>query len=181
MKYQKLYNESIVDGPGIRVALYVSGCPLRCPGCHNRSSWDFNSGEEYTEEVENNMISFLAKPYIKGLSLLGGEPLAKENIKTVAGIVERVKKQFPEKSIWVYTGYEWEDLPKRDDFDLVNVLLNSTDVLVVGPFKRAERDISTNNLWRGSRNQRVIDVQRSLKENKKVFLEGIPNNESTLF
>lgn len=175
MNYQKIYNYTISDGPGVRVSLYVSGCPLRCAGCHNSQAWDFNSGEFFTSDLLSSILVQLNKPYITGFSLLGGEPLAPQNRQGSLSVVSAVKTAYPEKDIWMWTGYDWEDLLKDEDSTLKNIL-KYIDVIVVGRFILAERDISDANRWRGSKNQRVIDVQSSLATNTTVYVKGIPNN-----
>lgn len=170
MHYNQIIEDCISDGPGVRVSLYVSGCRNHCKGCHNPNSWDFNFGEEFTEEIKNNILNYLSKPYIAGLTLCGGEPLEPENQIELIKLCKEVKNKFPEKTIWCYTGYEWENIKDSN-------ILNYIDVVVVSKFVLNLRDITINNLWRGSTNQRVIDVKESLKQNKKVYIKNIPNND----
>ena len=158
----------ISDGPGIRLSIYCSGCDLHCKGCHNQNSWDFNQGIDY-KELLDEIISELSKDYYKGITFCGGEPLNLKNIDGFLEIAKLVKEKLPNKDIWCYTGYEWEQVK---DLEIMQYI----DVAVVGPFILEQRDISDDNRWRGSRNQRVIEVKKSLEQNKKVFLEGIPNN-----
>ena len=169
MYYGQLIEDCVSDGPGFRVSLYVSGCRNCCKGCHNPESRNFKFGQEFTEDTVDKIINLLNKEYISGLTLCGGEPMEPENQEVLIHLIKRVKERFPNKSIWCYTGYEWEDVK--------NSILNKyIDVMVVGPFVLKERDITCDNLWRGSRNQRIVDVQRSLSEGKKVLVKDIPNN-----
>lgn len=169
MYYGQLIEDCVSDGPGFRVSLYVSGCRNRCKGCHNPEGRNFKFGQEFTEATIDKIINLLNKEYISGLTLCGGEPMEPENQEVLIHLIKRVKERFPNKSIWCYTGYEWEDV--KD-----SILNKYIDVMVVGPFVLKERDITYDNLWRGSRNQRIVDVQRSLSEGKKVLLKNIPNN-----
>ena len=168
MKILDIKKCEIADGPGIRLSIYCSGCDFHCKGCHNQNSWDFNQGIDYRELLDE-IISELNKSYYNGITFCGGEPLNKKNVDGFLEIAKLLKEQFPNKDIWCYTGYEWEDVK---DLEIMKYI----DVAVVGPFILEQRDISDNNRWRGSRNQKVIDVKKSLEQNKKVFLEGIPNN-----
>ena len=169
MYYGQLIEDCVSDGPGFRVSLYVSGCRNRCKGCHNPEGRNFNFGQEFTEATIDKIINLLNKEYISGLTLCGGEPMEPENQEVLIHLIKRVKERFPNKSIWCYTGYEWEDV--KD-----SILNKYIDVMVVGPFVLKERDITCDNLWRGSRNQRIVDVQRSLSEGKKVLVKDMPNN-----
>lgn len=178
MYYASLYNLSIVDGSGIRTSLYVSGCRRHCKGCHNCKTWDFSYGNEYTDETECQILEFLAHPCVKGLTLCGGEPMEQENQRVLVSLLRKAKRVFPTKDIWLWTGYEFEDLLPGGikHCEVTDEILSLVDVAVVGPFVLEERDISDNNRWRGSRNQRVIDVPTSLKKHKRVYVKDIPNN-----
>lgn len=152
MNYGVIHPESMVDGPGVRVSLFVSGCPHRCLGCFNEELWDQDAGQHFSYDTLIELLK-LAKPrYIKGLSILGGEPLAPGNTVVVASICEEFKKAYPDKTIWLYTGYRWEDVK-----DLC--AMKYVDVLVDGRFMEAEKDLTLR--FRGSRNQRIIDVRKS--------------------
>ena len=160
------------DGPGIRLSIYCSGCENFCVGCHGKDTWDFNLGVDYKAEgqtILEDVLKELSHDYYRGLTLCGGEPLHKNNVDGFLDIVKKVKEKLPSKDIWCYTGYEWEQVK---DLEIMQYI----DVAVVGPFILAQRDISDNNMWRGSRNQRVIDVKASLVAGKRVYLPGIPNN-----
>lgn len=179
MNYIKIYDCTISDGIGCRVSLYVAGCRNKCPGCHNPQSWDFNYGFSFDKDVEEKILKFADHSYISGLTLCGGEPFEPENQRVLVSLVRNFKEKFPDKTIWSYTGYEFEDLLTngRKKCEVTDELLKYIDVLVVGPFILAQKDISNNNPWRGSRNQRLIDVQQSLKTGQKVFVKNIKNNE----
>ena len=180
MKYLTIYKDSISDGTGFRVSLYVSGCRNHCPGCHNPESWSFEAGKEFTDKEVNEILDLCSSSFIAGLTLAGGEPFEEENQKVLVNLVEKFKTRFPEKTIWAFTGYEFKDLRpggKKYCEDITSKILGFIDVLIVGPFVLAERDITDANRWRGSRNQRVLDVPKSLLADKPIMLEGIPNND----
>ena len=169
MNYQKIYKNTISDGAGIGVSLYVSGCSIRCKGCHNATAWSFDSGIPYTAATETEVLEALAKPYVNHLSILGGEPMDQDQ-EALVRLVKKAKQLYPEKDIWCWTGYEFEDIR---NYPLTKYL----DIIVCGPYIEEQRDISGENLYRGSRNQRVVDVQASLTSGKTIPLTGIPNNE----
>lgn len=163
MNYSAIKPVDIANGPGVRVSLFVSGCPHHCHGCFNAETWDYDHGEPFTSGTVFDILNLLMPVWIRGLSLLGGEPLAPKNITPVQGLVKNVKARFPDKTIWCYTGYLWEevkDLP----------IMEYIDVLVDGRFIEAEKDISLR--FRGSRNQRIIDVQKSLATGEVVLWKG---------
>lgn len=162
MRYGKLNFTDIANGTGVRVSLFVSGCRRRCKGCFNSDAWSFNYGEWYTVETYDKIIRALAPEYIAGLSILGGEPLEPENKHNIIDLCAWVKIHYPDKTIWLYTGYKYEDL--KDDY-----ILDVIDVLVDGEFIEAEKDISLK--FRGSRNQRIIDVHASRLAGEVVLLE----------
>ncbi|RLV15990.1 anaerobic ribonucleoside-triphosphate reductase activating protein [Streptococcus iniae] len=158
---------NFVDGEGVRNSLYVSGCMFHCKGCYNAATWSFNAGIPYTEELENQIMADLAKPYVQGLTLLGGEPFL--NTEILLPLVKRIRRELPEKDIWSWTGYTWEEMMLETDDKLE--LLALIDILVDGRF-----DISKKNLmlqFRGSSNQRIIDVQKSLAANKVVIWDKL--------
>ena len=179
MKYIKIYKTSILDGPGCRVALYVSGCRNHCEGCHNPQSWSFEFGKLFTQDTVTEILELLSRPYISGLSFVGGEPMEEENQAGLLWLAKLAKHLYPEKTIWCWTGYEWRDLLKggKKHTKYTDELLGLTDVLVVGRYEKSLRDITDGNRWRGSTNQRVIDVAKSLKRRKAMPLSGIPNND----
>jgi anaerobic ribonucleoside-triphosphate reductase activating protein len=146
-----------VDGEGVRCSLYVSGCPFACAGCFNRAAWSFRYGSPYDDELEARILTDLDHDFVQGLSLLGGEPFI--NTQVCGRLVDRVRSRFGgTKDVWAWSGYTFEQL--LDETDDKRALLASIDVLVDGPFELAQRDSSL--AFRGSRNQRIIDVQRSL-------------------
>jgi anaerobic ribonucleoside-triphosphate reductase activating protein len=165
MNYAWINPTDIANGVGVRVSLFVSGCRRHCPGCHNQQAWDFIYGEPYTDEAADYILECLEKEYIDGISILGGEPMELENVDVVCSIVSMVRELYPDKSIWVYTGYKYEELLDG----IHGYLLSKIDVLVDGPYIEAERDITLK--FRGSRNQRIIDVQKSLKIGGVVLYE----------
>lgn len=157
MNYIKITTDDIANGEGIGVVLWVSGCRLHCKGCHNPQTWDFNAGVPFTEESMQELLNALDKPYITRLTISGGHPLEEENLSAIYSICKIVNEEFPDKTIWVYTGYKWENLLAKS---LVNgafrVLLNHIDVLVDGAYIDEQRDLTL--AYRGSSNQRVINV-----------------------
>ena len=168
MNYEKIDKCSVSNGTGIRTVLWVSGCDIHCRNCHNQQTWDFNSGIPFTENTMQELLYDLSKPYIKGLTLSGGHPLDPHNAPKVLEIVKRVKMVFPNKDIWIYSGYVWEDIIKNET---LREILKYTDVLVDGAYIDELRDISLP--FRGSSNQRIIDVEKSLAENKVILWEEV--------
>ena len=172
MNYADIKKADVANGTGVRVSVFVSGCNHHCKNCFNPEAWDFNYGKEFTEEEINKVIKELDHSYVEGLSLLGGEPLEHVNQKGLLPLLRKVKEKFPEKNIWCYTGYEfdkdvmdkmykqWEETPE---------LLSYLDVMVDGKFVEEKKDINLR--FRGSSNQRIIDVKKSLKEKKTVLFE----------
>jgi len=153
-----------VDGEGVRCSLYVSGCLFACDGCFNRATWNFRYGTPYTAELEDRIIADLRQPYVQGLTLLGGEPFL--NTAVCLSLVRRVRAEFGDsKDIWSWSGYTYEEL-LLDSADKVQ-LLSSIDVLVDGPFENDKKDFTLQ--FRGSSNQRIIDVARSLNEGRAVL------------
>lgn len=162
MRYASIRSMDISNGSGIGVAAFVQGCHMHCAGCFNQETWDFNGGKEWTEEIENKFISMMNKPYITRVSILGGEPLAKENCKDVYNLCKRIKQEFPNKKIWLYTGYTYENL-SGDQLKPVYI----SDVLVDGSYVESQKDMTLH--YKGSKNQRVIDIPETLKQNKVVL------------
>ena len=156
MNYYTIKKTDIANGPGVRVSLFVSGCNIRCKGCFNAVAWPFDSGVEYTTETTKDLIAALKPAYISGLSVLGGEPLAERNILDVMALCHDVKAVYPKKTIWLYTGYTYETLTDKQ-----KEILQFIDVLVDGPFIIDKKDISLS--FKGSSNQRIIDVKKTLK------------------
>jgi anaerobic ribonucleoside-triphosphate reductase activating protein len=160
VNYGKLNKHDIANGPGVRVSLFVSGCRNRCKGCFNPETWDFNYGEKFTIETECQIFDALWPKWIAGLSILGGDPFEPENIERVTALCHNVRQLYPDKTIWIYTGYLYEDLK---DLPIMEYI----DVLVDGPFIESEKDLRL--AFRGSRNQRIIDVQASRRAGSVVL------------
>lgn len=164
--------ESINDGEGVRTVIYVSGCSHRCPNCHNPQTHDINYGIEFTSELQDEIIANIKKrPFISGITLSGGDPLHHNNVSDVYNLIVKLKDKFPNKNIWLYTGYEFEDIvysPLRDmNTTLRRRVVEMCDVVVDGRYIDELRDLTLR--FRGSSNQRVISVKDSLKENKIVL------------
>ena len=172
MYYGNIKYFDIADGPGVRTTLFVSGCSHHCPGCFQPETWEFNFGKPYTAETEAVIIASLAPDYVDGLTLLGGEPMEKVNQRALLPLVKKVRELYPNKDIWCYTGYTLEtDLlaPSRARCEVTDEFLTYIDVLVDGEFIEAQRDLTL--LFRGSRNQRLIDLPASLKKGETVLWE----------
>ena len=162
MRYLKIENVDIGNGLDVGSVLWVSGCSHHCPQCHNPQTWDKNAGEEFTEEVLDNLLEKLKRPYIKRLTLSGGDPLFLGNRDEITNVVRKVKKNFPNIKIWCYTGYLWEEVKDLPCMDFI-------DVLVDGEFKVELKDITLP--FCGSSNQRIINVKESLKKGCVVLEE----------
>lgn len=160
MNYHKIEKFSVENGTGIRVVLWCSGCGVHCKNCHNPETWDRYSGKPWTEESEQELFEALDKNYISGITFSGGNPLEEYNTEVVTDIAKKIKEKFPNKTQWLYTGFIWEEVK---DLEIMKYI----DVLVDGPYIEEQRDISLK--WRGSSNQRVIDVQKSLELNQIVL------------
>lgn len=166
MNYHKIEKTSVANGNGVRVVLWVSGCRCKCKGCHNPETWDFNSGKPFDENAKQELFEALDKPYIQGITFSGGHPLEYGNRSTIYCLVKEIKEKFPKKDIWLYTGYTWEEIFKNDCREIQRILC-WIDILVDGKYIEEQKDITLK--FCGSRNQRVIDVKSSLKENKIVL------------
>lgn len=167
MKYAKIRKMDISNGEGVRVSLFVQGCSFHCKNCFNPETWDFNKGKEFTTAEIQKIIELANKDYIAGLSVLGGEPLHNNNVDEVFHIVTTFKEKFPNKNIWLWTGFKFEDAIK--DSKRKSILCN-IDVLIDGQFEEDKKDLTLK--WRGSSNQRVIDCKKSLAENKIILKEN---------
>lgn len=179
MNYGTIKNFDIANGTGVRVSLFVSGCSHHCLGCFNAIAWDYNYGNEFTKEVENMLINMINNPNIEGLSLLGGEPFDPLNQKGLIEFLRRVKNECPGKNIWSWTGYTYErDLvPGGSAYtDVTDEMLSYLDILVDGKFVLAEKNINIR--FRGSTNQRIIDMKKSLAEKKTILSEKLMNKET---
>lgn len=167
MHYGKIQNCDIANGQGVRVSLFVSGCRNHCKNCFQPETWNFDYGNPYTEETEEYIIQLLSKPYIQGLTILGGEPLEPENQQGLLRLLKRVKSDYPEKDIWCYTGYTLEQALKDGSpcrCDVTDELLSAIDVLVDGRFVEELKDITLK--FRGSSNQRIISMKEWRKRTK---------------
>ncbi len=170
MNYATVKKTDVANGVGVRVSLFVSGCTHRCKGCFNSEAWDFAYGAPFTAEVEQDILAALAPKYIAGLSLLGGEPMEPSNQRALLPFVERVHALYPDKTIWCYSGYTYDvDLAKggRAHTECTDRLLQRIDVLVDGEFVEAKKDLTLR--FRGSSNQRIIDMNQTRKAGKIVL------------
>ena len=150
MNYGGIINNDIANGPGVRVSLFVSGCRNHCPGCFQPETWDFDYGDPFTEDTEEEILEALRPSWIQGLSILGGDPMEPENQAALLPFLQRVRAELPDKDIWLYTGYRLESVS-------ISLLLSLVDVVVDGPYIEAEKDVSL--AFRGSRNQRIIHLK----------------------
>ena len=167
MNYADIKKVDVANGPGVRVSLFVSGCTHHCEECFNPETWDFSYGSPFGEAEIERILTLLSPDHIRGLSLLGGEPFEPANQGPVLELVRRVRKELPQKTIWCYTGYLYEELAAGEIGDHSRALLEELDVLVDGPFLLAQRTLALP--WRGSANQRLIDVPASLAAGKAVL------------
>lgn len=167
MNYADIRPIDVANGPGVRVSLFVSGCPHRCPGCFNPETWDFQYGQGFGEEQVRSILDLLRPGYIRGLTLLGGEPMAPANQPEVLSLVRRVRQELPGRDIWCYTGYLYEDLLAGRVGEYGRALLEQLDVLVDGPFVIALKNLGLR--FRGSSNQRIIEVRPSLERGEPVL------------
>ena len=179
MRYAKIDSFEVVNGINNGVSLFVQGCHFRCPNCFNSEAWDFNSGVKWTPDVKQKLIELAKRPYIKRISILGGEPLADENLKDVYNLVDEIRLSLPEKTIWLYSGYTWDEchclLRGIDEYctnfnnnnRLRMKIIEKCDVMVDGRYVDSLRDLTLK--FRGSKNQRVINIKESLKHNKVIL------------
>ena len=163
MKYATIKKYDVANGPGVRVSIFMQGCSFHCKNCFNPETWDFKSGTEFTDETIDKIIDLANNDYIKGLSILGGEPMHPNNIKGTTKLAKKFKEIYPDKTIWVWSGFLFDrDLKDKE-------VLNYIDVLVDGRYEDELHDFTLK--WKGSSNQRVIDVKKTLKNNKIVLLK----------
>ena len=182
MRYSSMRNLDISNGEGVGVSLFVQGCPFHCKNCFNSDTWDFNGGKEWTEEIKDKFMKLIDRPYIKRVSFLGGECLADQNLDEVLKLVKQIRNSYPDKTIWLYTGFEWNSLmskicqptfPDKDFERIIEIhkkrkeIISNVDVLVDGEYIDEQKDLSLK--FRGSKNQRVIDVKQSLAQNKVIL------------
>ena len=171
MRYGEIKNCDIANGEGVRVSLFVSGCTHHCKGCFNPDTWDFDFGKPYTRETEESITDMLRPSYINGLTLLGGEPMEPDNQRALLSLVKSVKLLFPKKDIWCYSGYTFEELTgeSRARCECTDELLSYIDVLVDGEFVEEKKNISL--AFRGSENQRIIDLKKTFETGDIVIYE----------
>ena len=170
MNYATIKKNDIANGPGVRVSLFVSGCTHRCPGCFNEVAWDFDYGEEFTQQTIDDILSMLRPDHIRGLTLLGGEPFEPQNQGPVVELLRQVRKKYPDKSIWAFSGYVFDkDIlsGRLGPWEVTKEFLSYLDVLVDGPFVEAKKNLSLR--FRGSENQRLIDVPASLQSGEVIL------------
>lgn len=167
MNYATIKNCDIANGPGVRVSLFVSGCTHRCKGCFNEEAWDFAFGQPFTEDTIQQIVDMLRPSYIRGLTLLGGEPFEPENQPGVLALLRRIKAELPEKSVWAFSGYLFDRDILSGRLGDTREYLSYLDVLVDGPFVESKKNLSLR--FRGSENQRLIDVPASLKAGAVVL------------
>lgn len=165
MKYNKIRKMDIADGPGVRVSIFMQGCSFNCKNCFNQETHDFNGGKDFTQDTVNRVLELCDKDYIEGLSILGGEPMHPRNIQGTTALAKAFKEKFPNKSLWVWSGFTFDrDLKDKE-------ALKYVDVLVDGQYIDELRNPKLE--WRGSSNQRVINVQESLKTNKVTLVNNL--------
>lgn len=173
MNYAKINKNDIANGIGVRVTLFVSGCTHFCKGCFNSEAWDFNYGQPFTTEVEEELLEALAPSWIDGLTLLGGEPMEPQNQRALLPFLKRIKEMYPQKTIWCFSGYTLEDELLKDSrarCEVTDEMLSFIDVLVDGEFVEELKDISLR--FKGSSNQRLIDLKPTLATGKVVIWDG---------
>ena len=177
MYYAEIKYFDVANGPGVRVSLFVSGCPHACPGCFNEIAWNYEYGEEYTEEVEEKILKAVSRAEIQGLSLLGGEPLFPANLHALLPLLRKIKERLPKKDIWCYSGYTYEELLSRkgEEKKEIDEAFSLLSVLVDGRFIEAEKDITL--LFRGSRNQRLICIPETRRKGKIVLYGEAENSK----
>lgn len=180
MNFHNITHDDMLNGSGLRVVLWVSGCNHRCEGCQNSQTWDYKSGIPFDEEAKEELFNELSKDYISGITFSGGDPLHRNNIETVLDLINEMRISFPTKTIWLYTGYTWNQIMHpivTDDFNPIRdkiirmrqEIVKQCDVLVDGEYKKELRDVTLH--WIGSSNQKVIDVRKSLQFDKIILLE----------
>ncbi len=162
MRYNLIRKMDISDGPGVRVSIFMQGCNFHCKNCFNSETWDFNGGKEFNDDTIKKVLELCKKDHIKGLSILGGEPMHPANINGTTKLAKEFKEAFPDKDVWVWSGFRYEDLKDEDVFNYV-------DVLVDGQYVDELHDPTLK--WRGSSNQRVIDIKKSKENNEVVLLK----------
>ena len=178
MNYATIKELDVANGTGVRVSLFVSGCTHHCPECFNSEAWDFNYGSEYTEETEEKIMKLLSRGYIEGFSLLGGEPFEPCNQRVLVKLLEKIKRTYPEKTVWCYTGYLYDEELKKESrarCEVTDRMLDMIDVLVDGRFVVEKKNL--NLLFRGSSNQRVIDLNKTRENGTVTIWEGLKDEK----
>lgn len=185
MNYAQIRSMDISNGEGIGVSLFVQGCDFHCKNCFNSETWEFSKGQEWNDKTKNQFLKLIETPFIQRVSILGGEPLHPKNVQNVLKIVDEIRVSYPTKNIWLYTGYTWEEIWIKDNIktddkvkdmrekaikNLRRQVVRMCDVLIDGRYIDELRDVSLH--WRGSSNQRVINVQETLKQNQIVLWES---------
>ena len=185
MNYAQIRSMDISNGEGIGVSLFVQGCDFHCKNCFNSETWEFSKGQEWNDKTKNQFLKLIETPFIQRVSILGGEPLHPKNVQNVLKIVDEIRVSYPTKNIWLYTGYTWEEIWIKDNIktgdkvkdmreksikNLRRQVVRMCDVLIDGRYVDELRDVSLH--WRGSSNQRVINVQETLKQNQIVLWES---------
>ena len=176
MNYADIKKIDVANGEGVRVSLFVSGCNHHCKNCFNREAWDFNYGNDFTEKEEKEIIDDLKPEYITGLSLLGGEPFEKTNQEGLVPLIKKVKETYPDKKIWCYTGFTFDkqilgQMIGEEHRETTKEMLDNIDYIVDGKFVEELKDPKLR--FRGSSNQRIIDVKKSLQQNEVVIWDGL--------
>ena len=167
MNYGRIIKYDVANGEGVRTSLFVSGCTNHCPGCFNQEAQDFNYGKLYTQDTEDILLDCIKQPYISGLSILGGDPLCQDDMGLITLNFLARKVHSLGKTVWLWTGFKWEDFNFTNNFSLQSLLLSACEVVVDGPFIEAEKDLSL--AFRGSRNQRIIDVRETLGKGEIIL------------
>ena len=180
MRYAQIRSMDVSNGEGVGVSLFVQGCPFHCKNCFNSETWDFNGGKEWTEKTKNKFTELIDRPYIRRISILGGEPLAEQNLDEVLSLIKEIRILYPEKTIWLYTGYNFDLLKSQyDEYKYTPFaasadewltrwkIISNVDVFVDGEYIDEQKDLTLK--FRGSKNQHVIDVKQSLSQKKMVL------------
>ena len=178
MNYATIKNCDIANGPGVRVSLFVSGCTHRCKGCFNEVAWDFDYGEPFTQATVDTIMNMLSPAHIRGLTLLGGEPFEPQNQPALVELLRQVREKYPQKSVWAFSGYLFDKdilAGKLGPWEITKEFLSYLDVLVDGPFVESQKNLSLR--FRGSENQRLIDVPASLKQGEVVLWQDWQGKE----
>lgn len=176
MYYADIKKYDVANGPGIRISLFVSGCTHHCKGCFNEAAWDFKYGNPYTEIQTNEIIEYMKNDFVSGITILGGEPFEYVNQQGILPLLKKIRDNYPEKSIWVFSGYLFDkDIIDKmlKEYDITKELLSYIDVIVDGKFELDNKNLSLK--FRGSSNQRIINVKESLKKNKVILMKEFMN------